>query len=300
MYAIKNEFLTVVINEIGATLWSVKDKAGQEYLWQGDPKYWADRAPNIFPYVARLTEGKYTLQGNTYKMDIHGFAKDMMFQAKQISDSSIVFSISDTEDTYKQYPYKFRFSIGYRLSESTLTITYHVKNDDDKLMYFGLGGHPGFNVPFDDHSCFEDYYLEFDAVKEAKRVGFSEDCFITGKDELYPLEDGKRLWLEHPMFDDDAIVLRDMDKSVLLASKKSDRAIRVTYPQLSYLGIWHMPKTDAPYVCIEPWSSLPSRKGVIEDLATQPSLLSLDAKGEYSTEYSIELIQERLTIKSQV
>ena len=290
IYTLKNDALTVSINDLGATLWSVKDKAGQEYLWQGNPKYWADRAPNIFPYVARLTEGKYTLQGNTYEMDIHGFAKDMVFEANQISDSSIVFSISDTEDTYKQYPYKFRFLIGYRLIGSKLVIIYSVMNHDDKIMYFGLGGHPGFNVPFDDNSCFEDYYLEFNAVKEAKRVGFSEDCFITGEDELYPLEDGKHLWLRHDMFDEDAIVLTDMAHSVKLASKKGGRAIRVTYPDLEYLGIWHMPRTDAPYVCIEPWSSLPSRKGVIEDLATQPSLLSLDVQGEYSTEYSIEFI----------
>lgn len=290
IYTLKNDSLTVVINELGATLWSIKDQSGQEYLWQGDPKYWADRAPNIFPYVARLTEGKYTLQGNTYEMDIHGFAKDMTFKAEQISDSSIVFSICDTEDTYKQYPYHFVFSVGYRLSKNKLIITYDVKNIDDKIMYFGLGGHPGFNVPFEGNSCFEDYYLEFDDVKHAKRVGFSEDCFITGKNELFPLEDGKRLWMRHDMFDDDAIVLTDMARSVQLASKKGGRTICMTYPQMSYLGIWHMPKTNAPYVCIEPWSSLPSRKGIIEDLATQPSLLFLDPKGEYTNEYSIELI----------
>ena len=46
------------------------------------------------------------------------------------------------------------------------------------------------------------------------------------------------------------------------------KEICVTYPNMTYLGIWHMPKTDAPYICIEPWSSLPSRKNVVEDLET--------------------------------
>ena len=214
----------------------------------------------------------------------------MIFKAEQISDSSIVFSISDTEETYKQYPYHFVFSVGYRLSENKLIVTYDVKNKDDKIMYFGLGGHPGFNVPFDDDSCFEDYYLEFDDVKDAKRVGFSEDCFITGKNEAFPLEDGKRLRLKHDMFNDDAIVLTDMARSVMLTSWKSGRAIRVTYLQMPYLGIWHRPKTDAPYICIEPWTSLPSRKGVIEELSTQPELIALEPKREYENHFTVSII----------
>lgn len=113
MITIKNEYLTVLIHEKGATLWSVKDKDGNEYLWQGDPRYWADRAPNLFPYIARLTEGKYMLQGNTYEMDIHGFAKDMDFVAEKVSRSHVVLSISNTEETYRQYPYQFQFSIVY-------------------------------------------------------------------------------------------------------------------------------------------------------------------------------------------
>jgi len=44
---------------------------------------------------------------------------------------------------------------------------------------------------------------------------------------------------------------------------------------MAYLGIWHMPHTDAPYVCIEPWSSLPSAKDKIAVFEEQPDLLSL-------------------------
>lgn len=57
--------------------------------------------------------------------------------------------------------------------------------------------------------------------------------------------------------------------------------MRVSYPQMNFLGIWHMPFTDAPYVCIEPWSALPSRKGRIEDLSEQPNLVHLPAGERY-------------------
>lgn len=289
MYTLENVYLTVAIHEKGATLWSVKDTDGMEYLWQGDPKYWGDRAPNLFPYIARMTERKYTLNGKTYEMDIHGFAKDMIFRAEQISAEHIVFSICDTKETYAQYPYRFQFSVSYKLDETRLCITYSVKNTDEKEMYFGVGGHPGFNVPFDRDTVFEDYYLEFGEREDAKRVVFSEDCFVTGKLSDFSLEGGTRLSLRHDMFDDDAIVLTDVAHSVTLMSDKSSRAVRVTYPDMPYIGFWHMPKTDAPYICIEPWSSLPSRKGIVEDLAKQPGLIHLAPQCEYENKIGFEI-----------
>lgn len=68
-------------------------------------------------------------------MDIHGFAKDMIFKAEQLSDSHIAFSIQNTEETYEQYPYKFCFSVIYRLEGDRVNITYYVRNNDDKTMY---------------------------------------------------------------------------------------------------------------------------------------------------------------------
>ena len=73
-HSISNEFLTVTAAEDGAQLQSILGADGTEYLWQGDPKYWSDRALNLFPYVARLTEGTYYLDGEKHHMDIHGLA----------------------------------------------------------------------------------------------------------------------------------------------------------------------------------------------------------------------------------
>lgn len=73
-HSIKNAFMTVTVSEKGAELQSILGADGTEYLWQGDPAYWNDRALNIFPYVARLNEGKYYLDGALHHMDIHGIA----------------------------------------------------------------------------------------------------------------------------------------------------------------------------------------------------------------------------------
>lgn len=81
-----------------------------------------------------------------------------------------------------------------------------------------------------------------------------------------------------------------MPKQVTFGSHKDPGKNRVTYPDMPYLGIWHMPKTDAPYICIEPWSSLPSRKDVVEELSKQNDLVSLPAGETYVNTWSIEIL----------
>lgn len=62
-YTIFNDFLEVTVSDVGAELMSVKSKKdGTEYLWQGDPAFWAGRAYNLFPICGRLTEGRYTFK----------------------------------------------------------------------------------------------------------------------------------------------------------------------------------------------------------------------------------------------
>ena len=63
LYTIHNDALTVTIDGLGAQLMSITAADGTEYLWNGDPAYWAGRAPNLFPYVGRLTNDRYTYGG---------------------------------------------------------------------------------------------------------------------------------------------------------------------------------------------------------------------------------------------
>ena len=113
-----------------------------------------------------------------------------------------------------------------------------------------------------------------------KRIAFSPTCFLTGEDKPYIFEEGNRILLRHDMFDEDAIVLVNAPGIVTLKSDKGERYVRVSYPQMDYIGFWHAVKTDAPYICIEPWSSLPSR---------QPGLVALPAGKVYRNEWSVEI-----------
>lgn len=279
LYTIENDRLTVTASSLGAQLWSIRAGDGTEYLWQGDPAYWGDRALTLFPYVARLWQGRYEMDGETHSLPIHGFAPTSEFALAEKTDSRMVLTLASSEETYAQYLRHFVFRVIYALEGSTLKVAYEVENRDERTMYFGLGGHPGFNVPLEKGLRFEDYRLRFGAACRPVRVGFSEDCFVNGEDAPFPLEDGCVLPLAHSLFDDDAIVLRDMAREVTLEAPGGVRSVTVAFPDMPYLGIWHRPKTDALYVCIEPWRSLPARRGETAVLERQADLVHL-APGE--------------------
>lgn len=287
IYTIKNNYLSVDVNSKGAELWSIK-KDGTEYLWQGNAEFWANRATTLFPYVARLNQEKCIVDGKEYSMQIHGFAKLYDFSVKTQKEDLIELEITSNEETLKAYPFEFAFRITFSLEKNSLVTKYEVENNGTKTMYFGVGGHTGFNVPLEDGLDFTDYELEFVKKHEPIIVGVSDDTkLITGKDTKANF--GQVLKLRHDLFDHDAILMKNMSDEVILKSEKGEKSIKFHYPSMKYLAIWHKPLTKAPYVCIEPWSSTPSREDRIEDLAKQENLISLESNKTYENIWTITI-----------
>lgn len=287
-YQIRNENIQAAISDLGAELQSIK-KDGAEYLWNGDERYWSERSPILFPYVGRFTEGKYFLDGKEYEMNIHGFARKFSYHVVYQEEDMITFELRDNEETYGMYPYHFILQVSYELRDNEIAVAYRVSNCSKETMYFGIGGHPGFMVPLEEGLAFSDYYLEFGGAARPERVGHTPACFVSGRNTELMLEDGIRLPLSHNMFDDDAIVLRNMADEVTLKSDKGTRQVKVSYPDMTCLGIWHAPKTEAPYVCIEPWTSLPSRQDIVEEFKYKSDLIRLIPGEQYVNTWVISI-----------
>ena len=291
LYSISNEFLTVKVDSLGAELRSVISSQGTEYVWQRDERYWGDASPVLFPYIARLYDNSYTYCGERYSMGIHGFAAQSEFTLESISANSLTMVLENSADSLKQYPFRFKFSISYSLSDSVLAVKYNVKNLDDKLMPYAVGGHPGINVPLWKDTRFEDYYLSFSPDCSPSRISFTEEVFLSGKDEPYPLEDGHIIKLKHTLFDDDAIILKDTSKSISLKCSGSNNSVTMSFDGFDYFGVWHMPHTDAPYVCLEPWTSLPSRQGVIEEFCDKRDMLMLEPGADQEKAWYLSILE---------
>lgn len=288
-YTLKNDQLSITISSKGGELLSIQSKDGREYLWQGDPTYWPDRAPQLFPYVGRFTDGQYIMDGEKHDMGIHGFFAGCELKEEQVSDCSITFSLTPDAELRSQYDRDFVVLLTYELDGTTIINRFQVKNLDSRTMYFGYGGHPGFQVPLEEGLAFEDYYLEFSTPCLPVSIGMSPTCFVEGTNVPLALEDDKILPLAHSLFDNDAIVLRNMAQEVSLRSAKGAHGVTVTYPQMPYLGIWHKPNTEAPYVCIEPWVSLPSRQDVIEVFEDKLDMIVVAPGKEYVNQWKIAI-----------
>ena len=91
MEQIKNDQLTLEISSLGAELQSIKDANGNEYLWDGDEKYWNRHSPILFPIVCGLWKDTYRTEGKEYHLpgnEIH-----VIWHVENTDDKEIFFQI---------------------------------------------------------------------------------------------------------------------------------------------------------------------------------------------------------------
>ena len=290
MIRIENEKLSVEIRETGGALHSLYGReTGIEYLWQGNRTYWGGQAPNLFPFVGRLYEKAYTLHGKRYPMNIHGFLPHAEMTVEAQAEDACTLLLTDTPETRACYPYAFALRLTYRLEGRTLEIAFQVENRSPETLYCGMGGHPGFNVPLEPGLHFEDYALTFPEPCAPELVEFSPGVLCTRRREPYPLEHGRTLPLRHSLFSLDAVVLAGAPRQVTLAAERGRHGVTVSYPQMPYVGFWHRPNSDAPFVCVEPWSVLPGREGVVEELSEMEDMTAVSAGESFVNRWSIQV-----------
>jgi len=252
MIQIANNQLTVTINEKGAELQSIQLN-GLEYLWQADIKYWGKHSPVLFPIVGELKDGKYIFDNKEYALSRHGFARDTMFEVKQTSDTSAIFTLHSNDETLAVYPFQFIFQVQYEIKQHTLFCSYIVQNVNSNDMYFSVGGHPAFRIPLSENLQYTDYSLKFDNDIILNRYLLRNG--LTGDDTETITLDEKRLHLEPSLFYKDAIVLKHINsKHIELSSDKDAHGLTFMFEDFPYFGIWAA--IDAPFVCLEPWCGI--------------------------------------------
>lgn len=295
MHIIENEFLKVSVREYGAELTSIIDKKNKlEHLWNAEESVWPWHAPVLFPIVGRSLNDEIIIDGVKYPMEKHGLARKLNFTVLERSEDKLVFSLNHSEDTLKIYPYRFEFLIGYRLKQNALHVSYEVRNTDDKDIYFQLGGHPAFAVPFKPTNTgqsgqekYEDYYLEFEQTENASRHYINGDGFFNGQTENV-LNNTSRLPLHSQMFKDDALIFKDLkSRKVTIANTSNARYLSVAYPDFNYLGVWA--KVNAPYVCIEPWLGCADTAGKLGEFAAKEGVIKLSPNAGKNANYIIEI-----------
>lgn len=271
----ENEFLKLNFNSLGAELCSIFSKTkSREILWQADPKIWARHAPVLFPIVGKLKNGTYQLNGKTYKMSQHGFARDL--EHAELAPGKYL--LTSNETTKQNYPYDFNLKTEYILIENKINISYEIENLDQKVMVFSLGSHPGFFL----HS--EKIKIEFDQKEEGF---YLLENGLVNFSEKFPLE--RVLQLDAKNFKQDALIFREL-KSKWIKLYEKELLLTIHFTKIPYLGIWSKIVEDSmPFVCIEPWWGIADTNTSNGEFFEKEGMNFLQPHSKMNFSYTIEV-----------
>jgi len=282
MIDIKNDFLTVEIDPVGAQLTHVINrKTGFDYIWNGAE--WPKHAPILFPAIGRSTEDSYLLDGRLFPMQQHGFASDFKFDVYRYHEDCLTLRLNQNEETIKSYPFKFELYVIFKLEGSQLQVSFEVKNTDSKTLSFALGFHPAFNLP----GNFTDYHLQM----QPETVGLKQFEIVKNP---FPYRTGRlvdfgaaNFVLTREMFAAGLVILDNDISQVKLFSEKNDLAVTMDLADFPYLCLWTKEDADLPYLCIEPFQGLPDIVDQKQELLEKEGNVKLAAGGQRQYQVNI-------------
>jgi galactose mutarotase-like enzyme len=280
--------LTAEIDPLGAQLSSLRDRAGYDLLWNGDPAVWAGRAPLLFPIVGALVGGSYRLGSKTYRLPRHGFARGKLFSIESTSSSTADFKLLADEATLQAYPFRFELAIHFELTGPTLSLTASVRNKGDSDMPASVGYHPAFRWPLPFGQPRSSHFIQFETDEPApiRRIGATG--LLTPDRHPTPVAQ-RRLALADALFQDDVLIFDQIkSRSVIYGSDDGPR-IKVSFPDAPYVGIWTKPA--AHFICIEPWHGVTDPEGFSGDFKEKPGVFVLAAGEALSTTMAITLVE---------
>ncbi len=291
IYEISNRRFTARIDSLGAQLVSLKNGSGFEHIWVGDPAYWKGRAPVLFPMVGALREGRTEIGGKWYEMGQHGFARHSEFALAQQTGDSVSLCLASTPETKAMYPFDFRFTVTYALTETGYTTAFTVENIGEAELPFVVGGHPGFNIPLGEGEAFEDYTIRFEQP-ETQRC----PAIVMGKGLIDPdrcaftLENEREIPLRHSLFYQDALVFEGLrSKRVGVVNKATGHGVEMEFSQFPMFGIWSA-KNDGPYVCLEPWTGCATRTDEGDEFVRKHGMTLLPAGGKMEKTFTVRIL----------
>jgi galactose mutarotase-like enzyme len=222
------------------TEWQV---AGQDYFFMDWDRYQDPKNsirggnPILFPICGNLPENTYQLDGTTYTLNQHGFARNMVWAVTATNTdgaASITLTLSSTPETLVSYPFDFEVAYTYVLKGNTLTIDQQYTNKSDRPMPFSAGFHP--------------YFAVGDKSKLSFDIPASESW-------------GKTATSGTPFFntfnfeqDEIDLAFGDLTRSVAIVSDlATQKRLVINSPEFSTLVFWTLKGLD--FYCLEPWSA---------------------------------------------
>lgn len=269
--ALTNGSLSALVSPYGAELLSLRHQ-GVEWLWQGDEQSWPRRAPLLFPFCGRLHQATLHVDGQSYpNQPIHGFAPTSTFTMIGHAPDKVRLGLHDTAYTRMLYPYRFDLVVEFSLQAHELVQTIHCANNDERVLPYAIGFHPGFAWPLPGQTQKADHIIRF-AKRETESVALpNANGLMAGDRRPNPVE-GDRLTLDDTLFEAGSVIFDRLKSRALWFGVPGQKGLWMGF-DTPYLVLWRWPGPgDAAYLCIEPWAGLPDPQGFADDFTRKPGI----------------------------
>lgn len=284
-------YTQMLTSKYGAELVSFKIN-GEEKVHQGENCtdengriYWKRHWPVLFPTVGKCKKNQTIINGRTYEMQQHGFARDMEFEPLTKLDNFHSYVFRSDNKLIDKYPYEFSLTVTYRTDGNKLTTIYKVVNEGDTDMPFGIGGHPAFKINREELDK-GNYYLEFEEEEDKIHFLYLVDGLIGTEYAKNILENKKVVPLNANSFSNDAIIMKGLKSNKVSLKNNGETVLTMDFTGFPYLAVWTKPR--APFICIEPWMTTADNVNGSGVFRQKTDILLLPPKQEYECKYTVE------------
>ena len=279
--------LSAQIDPLGAQLSVLRDHAGRDLLWNGDPSVWAGRAPLLFPIVGALAGGAYRIDSKPYHLPRHGFARRSAFQVAESSATSAVFRLKADDVTFQLYPFSFQLDVQFALDDATLSMTALIRNLGARKMPASFGYHPAFRWPLPYGQERSAHVIEFASDEPSPVRRLDKDGLLMPERFSTPVVQ-RRLALQDALFQNDVIIFDDLrSRSVIYGATDGPR-IQLSFPDAPYLGVWTKPQAN--FICIEPWHGVADPQGYAGNFSAKPGVFMVAPGASMAAKLAIKLL----------
>ena len=279
--------LTAQVNPLGAQLSALRDRAGRDLLWDGDPAVWNGRAPLLFPIVGTLAGGCYRLDSKIYHLPRHGFARGRMFEVVESTPAAAAFRLRADETSLQMYPFHFELELRFALDGPTLSVTAFVRNKGNEDMPASFGFHPALRWPLPFGRERASHFIEFARDEPAPIRRLDTDGLLTPEHHPTPISH-RRLALADSLFQNDVIIFDEIQSRSVTYGADGGPRLRISYPDAPYLGVWTKPQ--APFICIEPWHGVSDVAGFAGDFRAKTGVFTVAAGSALPIKMEITLL----------
>ena len=276
LYTLKNNIISVTVNTTGGSMTSVIYlPENEERLWQGS-EFWRGQDVVIFPLIGHA--GEYSFCGEKFAPKSHGVARYSEFIAESIEEDGITLLLESNDETRKTYPFDFIFKINYKLTGSSVKITYTVKSLKGKIPFY-VGGHPGMVAPRGEA------WIEFENAENPI---------------VYPLEGGNaNIYNKVKKFKADKALFKKV-KTLQLGNLSGGAVYVYTSDGYRYsfqsdcpvFAIWSN-EDGGDFICVEPWWGINDFSFAPREITLKPFMNFADENGSnFSYKLSLKKVAE--------